>query len=425
MKLPAALKARIEHYCERLNGPPELREMYANCCASTLETAVRDCGDGTFFVLTGDIPAMWLRDSAAQVSHYIPLASDPEIGRIIEGVIKRQFKYIAIDPYANAFNQEPNGEGHVDDLPKIDRWVFERKYEVDSLCYPLRLLYLYWKQTGNDALIKESLEKTVRIIIDQWRVEQRHAERSPYYFIRIDDGCTADDFPNGGKGAPAAYTGMTWSAFRPSDDGCAYGYLTASEMFAVVVLGYASEMLRAVCGNDALAAECEALRAEIDAGIKKYCIVDNDKYGSIYACETDGMGNYSMIDDANVPSLLSIPYIGYADANDEIYRNTRRFLLSKDNPYYYVGKYAKGIGSPHTPHNYVWHMSLIMQGLTSTDPREKRDLLDTIVATDAGKRHLHEGFNVDNPNEYTREWFTWPEALFAEFVEKCVDEGLV
>lgn len=425
MELPATLKARIAHYCEKMNGLPGLRELYANCCASTLETAVRDCCDGTYFVLTGDIPAMWLRDSAAQVSHYIPLASDPEIGRIIEGVIRRQFMYIGIDPYANAFNREPNGEGHVNDLPKIGRWVFERKYEVDSLCYPLRLLYLYWKQTGMDLIIKDSLEKTVCIILHQWRVEQRHGESSPYYFIRLDDGYAAEDYPNGGKGSPVAYTGMTWSGFRPSDDGCAYGYLTASEMFAVVTLGYAAEMLRDVCKNETLAAECDALREEIDTGIRKYCVVENAKYGKIYACETDGMGNYSMIDDANVPSLLSIPYIGYASADDEIYRNTRRFLLSKDNPYYYEGKYAKGVGSPHTPPNYVWHMALIMQGLTSTDATEKRELLKTIVATDAGKRHLHEGFNVDNPCEYTREWFTWPEALFAEFAEKCADEGII
>ena len=184
-------------------------------------------------------------------------------------------------------------------------------------------------------------------------------------------------------------------------------------------------MLRAVCGNEPLAAECDALREEIDAGVKKYCVVENSKYGKIYACETDGMGNYSMIDDANVPSLLSIPYIGYADAGDEIYRNTRRFLLSEDNPYYYAGKFAKGVGSPHTPPNYVWHMALIMQGLTSTDASEKRELLETIVSTDAGTRHLHEGFNVDNPREYTREWFTWPEALFAEFAEKCADEGII
>lgn len=423
MDIPVALKKRIGHYAERLKNRPALCELYRNCAASTMVSAVRKCADGTCFVVTGDIPAMWLRDSAAQVTHYVAIADDPEIAEIIEGVIRRQFMYIGIDPYANAFNAEPNGEGHNEDLPANGPWVFERKYEVDSLCYPLRLLYLYWKKTGSVSVIRDGLEEVVRIILDQWKTEQHHCEKSPYFFIRIADGLTEADYPDGGKGAPVAYTGMTWSAFRPSDDGCAYGYLTASEMFAVVTLGYAAEMLRAVCGNENLAAECDALRLEIDAGIKQYCVVNNEKYGRIYACETDGYGNYSMIDDANVPSLLSIPYIGYADADDEIYKNTRRFLLSADNPYYYSGKYAKGVGSPHTPDNYVWHMALVMQALTSTDPAEIRELIDTIVATDGGKRHLHEGFNVDNPIEYTRDWFTWPEALFAELIERCIDCG--
>ena len=427
MEIPQSLKNRIAYYSSRLADRPALCELYANCCASTIATAVRKCEDGTFFVLTGDIPAMWLRDSAAQVTHYIPLADDPEIAAIIEGVIRRQFMYIGIDPYANAFNREPNGEGHKEDLPAIGPWVFERKYEVDSLCYPLRLLYLFWRKTGDRAVavIKECLEKAVRIILDLWKTEQHHADKSPYFFMRIADGMTEESYPNGGKGSPVKYTGMIWSAFRPSDDGCEYGYLTASEMFAVVALGYAAEMLRNVCENDSLANECEALRDEIDTGIKKYCIVNNEKYGPIYACETDGSGNYSMIDDANIPSLLSIPYIGYASADDVIYKNTRRFLLSSDNPYYYYGNYAKGVGSPHTPPRYVWHMALVMQALTSTNASEKRELIETIASTDGGKRHLHEGFNVDNPCEYTREWFTWPEALFAEFAEKCADEGII
>ncbi|MBQ6552089.1 MAG: glycoside hydrolase family 125 protein [Clostridia bacterium] len=425
MQLPDSLIKRIDRYSEKLERHPKLRDLYRNCCASTLETAVRKCDDGTYFVLTGDIPAMWLRDSSAQVSHYIPLANDPEISEIIEGVLKRQFMYIRIDPYANAFNQEPNGEGHPEDLPKNNPWVFERKYEVDSLCYPLRLLYLYYKQTGKTEIIRNELESVMRIILNQWRIEQRHEENSPYYFIRLENGITIDDYPYGGRGAPAAYTGMTRSAFRPSDDGCVYGYLTASEMFAVVVLGYAAEMLSSVCNNESLAAECDALRKEIDDGIRNYCIVEHGKYGRIYACETDGMGHYSMIDDANVPSLLSIPYIGYSAADDEIYLNTRRFLLSADNPYYYSGKYARGIGSPHTPRNYVWHMSLIMQGLTSTDDNERRELLKTIASTEAGKCHLHEGFDVDNPCNYTREWFTWPEALFSEFIENCVDNNCI
>lgn len=425
MQVPKALQERIEYYSGKLENYPKIRDLYRNCCPNTVETVLEKCEDGTYFVLTGDIPAMWLRDSTAQVTHYIPLAKDKEMAEILEGVIRRQFMYITIDPYGNAFNKEPNGEGHTDDLPKQGPWVFERKYEVDSLCYPVRLLYLYWKETGNDAFVKAELEKVARIIVDQWKTEQYHMEKSPYRFIRPDVWVPWDTIHNDGLGAPVVYTGMTWSGFRPSDDGCQYGYLTASEMLAVVVLGYMSEMLRTACQNEEFAAECDLLRSQIDEGIKKYCVVDHEKYGKIYACETDGMGNYSMIDDANIPSLLSLPYIGYAGAEDELYQNTRKFLLSKENPFYFEGKYAKGIGSRHTPDNYVWHMALVMQGLTSTDNEEKREILNMVASTDAGTGYLHEGFNVDDPTQYTREWFTWPNSLFAEFVEHCVDQNVL
>lgn len=425
MKTPEILEKRIEHYSEKLKGNEKLCALYRNCALHTFDTALEMCDDGTVFVLTGDIPAMWLRDSAAQVTHYIPTVSDKGMASIIEGVIRRQLMYIEIDPYANAFNKEANSAGHITDIPRQGPWVFERKYEIDSLCYPIRLLYLYWKESKREEIILERLERICRIILDLWRTEQHHFEKSPYYFIRKDCFVPWETIYNGGKGAPVCYTGMTWSGFRPSDDGCQFGYLTASEMFATVVLGYMSEMLREVCKNSSLADECDALRKEIDDGIKKYCIVEHEKYGRIYACETDGMGGYCMIDDANVPSLLSIPYIGYADADDEIYRSTRRFLLSKDNPFYFEGKYASGIGSRHTPDGYIWHMALVMQGMTSTDNDEIKRIIDMIVSTDADTLYLHEGFNADNPFEYTREWFTWPNSLFAEFIEKCVDNQII
>lgn len=421
MNIPSALIDHIDGYCARLSDP-KLQNLYRRCALSTAETALRPQEDGTVFVLTGDIPAMWLRDSAAQVTHYLTSAHLPEVGALIEGVIRRQLMYIAIDPYTNAFNPEPNGAGWAEDLPDHGPWAHERKYEVDSLCYPIRLLYLYWKRTGREELIREKLEETARIILTVWRTEQHHAEQSPYWFVRPSDNPPC--LPCEGKGNPVAYTGMTWSGFRPSDDPCNYGYLTASNMFAVVVLGYLAEMLRAVCGNEALAAECEALRAELDEAIRRYCIVEHPVHGPIYACETDGMGHYSMIDDANIPSLLSIPYIGYADASDEVYQNTRRYLLSHENPYYFEGKYARGIGSSHTPDGYVWHMALVMQGLTALTREEKREMLDMVTATDADTGYLHEGFHVDDPKQFTREWFTWPCSLFAEFVEHCVDEGI-
>ena len=136
----------------------------------------------------------------------------------------------------------------------------------------------------------------------------------------------------------------------------------------------------------------------------------------MYAYEVDGFGQYNLMDDANLPSLLSIPYIGYRDENDETYKNTRDFILGDGNPYYYKGEKAQGIGSPHTPINYIWHISLAMQGLTSSDREYKKQIIDLMKATDGNTNLMHEGFNVDNPEQFTREWFSWANAMFCELV---------
>lgn len=423
IEIPEKIKERIAFYSPKLEKYPKLQSMYQKAFVHTLTASTKRCNDGTYYIVTGDIPAMWLRDSSAQVHHYIPLSKDDEVAEILEGLLRRQLMYIEIDPYANAFNEEANGAGDEGDYPPKNKWVWERKYEIDSICYPMRLLYMYWRESGRTDLIQSRMEKIATIILDLWETEQYHMEKSTYRFIRNTTN-EMDTIPGNGMGSPVVPTGMTWCGFRPSDDGCRYGYYIASEMFAVVVLGYMSEMLREVCNNQELADRCIKLRDEIDQGIKKYGTTEHPKYGQIYVCETDGMGNCVTYDDANIPSLLSIPYLGYADKTDPIYQNTRRFLLSKDHKYYYEGKFAKGIGSSHTPENYVWHMAIVMQGLTSCDDQEKREVLDMLARTDADTGYLHEGFHVDDPWQYTRWWFTWPNSLFAEYIEKCIEEGL-
>lgn len=421
MQIPKAIKQHIEENTEKLsNYSAKLAKLYANCYESTAKTALKKEPDGTYFVLTGDIPAMWLRDSSAQVNHYVELAADPEIAEIVKGVIRRQFAYILIDPYANAFNETANGNGMTDDIPKNIPWVWEHKYEVDSLCYPIRLLYRYWKVTGDRGIIDSEFIPVIKTILKIWKLEQNHTENSDYRFFR-DATRDSDTIGNNGMGAPVAQTGMTWSGFRPSDDGCTYGYYIPSEMFAVVVLGYAAEML----GKHPLTEEINTLQSQIDDGIKRYGIIDDERYGKIYACEVDGYGNYLFMDDANIPSLISAPYIGYLNNTDEVYRNTRRLLLSKVNPYYYEGYFAKGIGSPHTFPNYVWHLALSMQGLTSDNPEEMKLILDMLINTDGNTGSMHEGFNANNPAEFTRPWFTWSDSLFCEFVEKCIKENIV
>ena len=406
-----------------LGSKPALERLFRNCFYSTLETTTEVLPDGTAYVFTGDIPAMWLRDSSAQVQHYIPFSkTDSKLQQIIEGLVKRQIMYIQIDPYANAFNKEPNNAGHKGDLTQHSPWVWERKYEVDSLCYPIQLSYKYWKETGRTNIFDDSFKDAMRAIIGLWTLEQRHGENSPYTFERTD--CVASDtLRNSGRGMPVNYTGMTWSAFRPSDDACIFNYLIPSNMFAVVALKYMEEIACSIDNDAELGQSAAKLRMEIDNGISTYGIYRHPRYGEIYAYETDGFGNYNLMDDANVPSLLSIPYLQYTTVDDPIYQNTRRFILSDENPYFFQGSYAKGIGSPHTPNGYIWHISLIMQALTSNDDDEIRELVRTIASTDAGTGFMHEGFNPNDPTEFTRPWFAWANSLFGELVCRLVSEG--
>lgn len=427
MNIPLCVTERMDRYCKIINNySPKLAQLYRNCYPNTLETATEILDDGSVFVLTGDIPAMWLRDSTAEVSHYISMAAEhEEIRNIIKGVIRKQREYISVEPYANAYKKFPDDHKEFNDLPLNHPIVWERKYEIDSLCYPLRLTYLYWKATGDNSILDESFIASAKTTVELWITEQNHFEKSPYRFTR--KNCPEQDtIHNNGMGNPVEYTGMTWSGFRPSDDACRYGYLVASNMFAVVVLGYLDEMLKAVApGETELIAKAEKLAGEIRKGIAEHAVIDTEKYGKIYACEVNGMGDYFLFDDANVPSLLSAPYIGFCACDDEIYRNTRNFILSKDNPYYYEGKFAKGVGSPHTPEGYIWHIALSMQGLSSDSAEEIREILHMLETTDGGTGYMHEGFDANDPNKFTRSWFSWSCALFAELVEKAVDERII
>ncbi|MEG2602148.1 MAG: glycoside hydrolase family 125 protein, partial [Carnobacterium sp.] len=388
--------------------------------ANTLLTTVNRHQDGTTFVLTGDIPAMWLRDSTAQVRPYLVVAKeDSDIGDMIAGLVEKQLSYINLDPYANAFNEEANNAGHQDDHTKMNPWIWERKYEIDSLCYPLQLSYLLWKATGRTEQFNQTFDEAVKNVLEVWETEQNH-EQSDYQFVR-DTTREEDTLVREGQGSPIAVTGMTWSGFRPSDDRCIYHYLVPSNMFAVVVLDYLKEIYTDILKEETLVPRIEKLRAEIQTGIEKYALVKNKAGETIYAYEVDGLGNYSIMDDSNVPNLIAAPYLGYCSKEEETYLATRKTLLSKENPFYYEGEFAKGIGSSHTPENYVWPIAMAMEGLTTNDKATKERILNTLVATDAGTNLMHEGFDVNNPDNYTREWFSWANMMFCELVMDYFD----
>ncbi len=390
---------------------PKTVEMFEACFNDTLENTVRFGENGEVFMLTGDIPAMWLRDSTNQLRPYLLTAKEePRVREIIEGVMKKQIRCILRDPYANAFNESDNGLGHQTDKTEMKPYIWERKYEIDSLCYPIQLAYLYYKNTGIVSHFDGEFYDAAKCILDLWKLEQDHCKNSNYTFERFDCPET-DTLPCGGKGNPVKVTGMTWSGFRPSDDRCIYGYLVPSNMFAVTVLSYLEKIFIETYHDEALAKRAKELKEQIDEGIHKFALADG-----VFVYETDGFGNNIRMDDANVPSLLSMPYFGYCNKDNELYLNTRRWVLSNDNPFYFEGTAAKGIGSPHTPKDYIWHIALAIQGITSTDEKERQALLDIFEKTDAGTNLVHEGFHKDNPENFTREWFSWANAVYAEFV---------
>lgn len=404
----------LEKLRKQSSDIPDLMRVFENCYTNTLNTTVKRMEDGTTHVITGDIPAMWLRDSAAQLRPYLFLAKEnAEVREIIAGLVKRQFMCICIDEYANAFNASANGACWEKDFEDQSPWVWERKFEVDSLCYPIQLAYLLWKNTGCREQFDDNFKKGVKKILQVFRTEQYHEERSEYYFRRSND-YYRDTLSRGGKGALVkSGTGLIWSGFRPSDDACTYGYLIPANMFVVVVLGYLEEIAGKILGDDALQAEARLLKEEVHRAIEREGIVFTEEFGRIYAYETDGYGMYNLMDDANVPSLLSMDYLGY-HGDTEIAANTRRFILSDANPFYYKGSRATGVGSPHTMSGYIWHIAMAIQGLTSENRREKLEILERMAATTGGKGVMHEGFHCEDDGTYTREWFSWANAMYAE-----------
>ena len=423
-----AVEAKISEVQQLLSGNPRLAWMFANCFPNTLESTVHyrlvDGEDDTF-VYTGDIPAMWLRDSGAQVWPYVQLAAnDPKLKKMLRGVILRQFKCINIDRYANAFNDGPTGAGWQSDVTKMQKDVFERKYEIDSLCYPVRLAYWYWLVTGDASIFGEVWLQAAENIVKTFREQQRKENLGPYCFFRMTDR-TYDTVGWNGYGAPVKPVGLIASVFRPSDDRTSLPFLVPSNFMAVSSLKKMAVILLKVNQKDEKADECLALANEVETALKQYAIVDHPKYGKIYAFEVDGFGNRLLMDDANVPSLLGMGYLGDVPLDDPIYQNTRRFVWSEDNPWFFRGKAGEGIGGPHIGYDMVWPMSIMMKCFTSQDDDEIRWCMRTLLNTDAGTGFIHESFHKDDAKNYTRPWFAWQNTLFGELVLKLLTDGKV
>jgi meiotically up-regulated gene 157 (Mug157) protein len=379
---------------ERVPMAATLEQIYLTAYDEAINRHATFERDRTTYVSTGDIQAEWLRDASAVVKPYIGLAvTDGEVAQTLRGVIARQARYILLDPYANAFSENYR--------------VVEEKFEVDSLLYPISFAYDYWKATGDRSIFTPEANRAFERVLEVLRDEQHHKARSHYRHPQL---------ANGGRGSEVGDTGMIWSGFRPSDDPCRYHFNIPVNMFAVVAMRELTEIERTIYRDERKAQNAWGLSVEVQRGIEQYGTLALSPFGKIYAYEVDGRGHANVMDDANLPSLLSIPYFGYLPARDRVYQATRAFVLSDRNPYYYRGRYASGVGSPHTPRGYVWPLALVMQALTSRDPAEIERVLGYVAASDVGDHRLHESFDANWPEAYTRADFAWPNALYAELM---------
>lgn len=400
---------------------PELAWLFENCFPNTLDTTVDFeiiNGKPDTYVITGDIDAMWLRDSTAQIWPYLPyIKEDLKLKELVKGVINRQTKCILLDPYANAFYKDVNQISEwKNDLTDMKPGIHERKWEIDSLCYPIRLAHGYWKETGDTSLFDKDFKEAMFLVLQTFKEQQRYENLGPYSFQRTTAWAT-DGVPLGGFGYPVKPCGLIVSTFRPSDDCTLLPFLIPSNMFAIEVLGYLMELFSLpAIKDDSLVAKAKELQVQVKKGLEEQGIINHPKLGKIIAFEVNGFGSFHMMDDANVPSILSLPYLEAIAPDDSLYLATRKLILSDNNPFFYKGKEGEGVGGPHTGVDTIWPMSIILRAITSVEEDEIRKCIQTLLKTHADTGFMHESFHKDDATKFTRKWFAWANTLFGEMI---------
>jgi uncharacterized protein len=386
--VPQTLNIPVESQIRPIESTALFRQMFYNFFHEP---------DGTTYVQTGDIPAMWLRDSAVQTIPYIRFVSAyPALRFTFFGVVQRDAKNILVDPHAEAFT--------------ADYRVWEDKWEIDSLSWPVLLVFMYYANTRDRTIFTPALHRAMQTIVATLQCEQRHAACSRYSWPH--------PVPTNNVYNPD--TGLIWSAFRPSDDPVAYRFNIPQNAIAVVAMKLLAAFAMRAFADPKLASDATALAAQVQVGIERYGRTWVPNRGWMYVYETDGYGHDSLMDDANIPNLTALPYIGWCATDDPVYLNTRRFTLSSADPYYYGGKYATGLGSPHTPKGWVWPIGIIGAALSTSREVEIASAVDMLARTGTLDGLMHESFNPNDPSQFTRPDFGWANAFWADLLFRTV-----
>jgi meiotically up-regulated gene 157 (Mug157) protein len=428
----------------------DLARIFENAFPNTLDTTVRWHVDGVkdkvttrsqdedawkgaqSFIVTGDINAEWLRDSTNQLAQYQRLAAkDKKIHNLILGAINTQAEYVIASPYCNAFqppapsNLEPTNNGQGDDVhPAYEpHTVFECKYELDSLAAFLSLSNQFYTHTGSTAFLTPrwhlALKSLLRVLNEQsqptFDKDTGHYFPQLYTFQRTTNIAT-ETLPLAGNGNPLNWdTNLVRSAFRPSDDATIFGFLIPSNAMIAVELKRTGAMLTSA-GQPQVGSELTRRGKLIETGIWTHGVINHPTHGKVFAFEVDGYGSSLIMDDANLPSLLSLPLLGFCKPDDPVYLATRRMILSKfGNPYYLTGDIFTGIGGPHIGLRNAWPMSVLTQIMTSDNNTEIRSLLEMVKKV-SPLGLIHESVDVDLPGRYTRSWFAWANSVFAQCI---------
>lgn len=434
---------------------PDLAFLFRNAFPNTLDTTVRWHIDGKSkkapkyttgkdvgkwqgaqsFIVTGDIDAEWLRDSTNQLAQYQKLTTkDPSLYTLILGAINTQAEFVIESPYCNAFQPprpsmlDPNYNGQQDQVhPAYEpNFVFECKYEVDSLANFLSLANQFYETTKSVEFLTPrwylALDRILHVLDRQseptFSPDSGMYHRNEYTFRRQAMSGT-ETLNLGGIGNPLnSGTGLIRSAFRPSDDASTFGFFIPGNAMMAVELNRTAHMLKA-SGSSAdkkLVDELSSRAKKITEGIYSHGVIQHKVFGEVFAFEVDGYGSAILMDDANIPSLLSLPLLGFVDKDNQIYQNTRKMILSQQgNPYFLSGPVFHGIGGPHIGVENAWPMSLLVQAMTSDSAEEIMRCLETVKnASSMGL--INESVNVLRSSDYTRSWFAWANSVFAQTI---------